>query len=531
MTEVTHFATDETLQRIAAATERMAGISPVLEHNGIEYTNIPEWLASRADTKRYTVIERRYSDSQTSACLRADDATGLTCTPATATTEGADGFRNESVCEHHECNAWLDENGKMHVYAIRGQRDQGQHNNFSRTPGLSPTGVQMDVCILTPILYYSFAQTTTMNFHGLSTTQLDGMGPQPGALYDDGTPRGYMLYAKYAGGKDANGKLRSASGLPLWNRTMSHNAVHTAAAARGTGYSGKTIVDDWYVKIMLMLKYGTKNSQTVLAGCSSYNYQYPLAKDESDTTRVILTDAQAANLLVGSYVMLGSATTAVDRGNATAYSVFDGSRILSKVALTGDDAGYTAVYIDTDEFTAVAGTYLQTAPYWSGYCDSVLGSDGSPVSCTSGKEPFVIQGIECMVGAYEVLADVILKGSPTQEVWICYDSDNYATSITSDYVKVGEYAGTANTWNYEKEFVYAGGILLPQGSGANSSTGTGDGWYLPDESTSLYEWLGVGGLYFAGLAGLSCVGGRNGLSFANWDIASRLSLIGQRLAA
>lgn len=519
-------ASEPTLERCATALETLAGQTTDLVHNGTEYTNIVDWLASRRDKKRYTVIEPRYADSSSSVCTRAGDAYGLSCTPATATTEGVDGFANESVCEHHDCNAWLDSNGKMHVYAIR-----GQDNNFSLTPGLSPTNVQMDVCVLTPILYYSFTQTDFTNIHSWSTSQLDGMHPQPGAFYADGDARGYMLYAKYAGGKDSNGKLRSASGLPLWNRNMSHNAVHTAGAARGTGYSGKTIVDDWYVKSMLMLKYGTKNSQTVFAGCSSYNLQYALAKDETSVQRVILTDAQAANLLVGSYVMLGSATSAPDRNNANAYSVFDASKILSKEALTGDDVGYTAVYIDTTAFNAVAGTYLSTAPYYSGYCDSVLGSDGSPISRTSGKEPFVIQGIECMVGAYEVLADVILKGSPTQEVWVCYDSEDYDTSITSDYVKVGEFTGTASADNWTKEFLYAGGLLLPQGSGADSSKGIGDPWYLPAASSSLYEWLGVGTLSNGACGGLSHVRGGNGLSSAFWHIASRLSLIGQRLAS
>jgi len=519
-------AFDETLQRVAVAVETLAGQTTELVHNGTEYTNITDWLASRRDKKRYTVIEPRYSDSQSSTCVRADAAEGLSCTPATSTSEGSDGFKNESVCEHHDCNAWLDANGKMHVYAIR-----GQDNNFSLTPGLSPTNVQMDVCVLTPILYYSFTQTDFTNIHSWSTSQLDGMHPQPGAFYADGDARGYMLYAKYAGGKDSNGKLRSASGLPLWNRNMSHNAVHTAGAARGTGYSGKTIVDDWYVKSMLMLKYGTKNSQTVFAGCSSYNLQYPLAKDETSVQRVILTDAQAANLLVGSYVMLGSATSAPDRGSANAYSVFDASKILSKEALTGEDVGYTAVYIDTTAFNAVAGTYLSTAPYHSGYCDSVLGSDGSPINRSSGKEPFVIQGIECMVGAYEVLADVILKGSPTQEVWVCYDSEDYDTSITADYVKVGEFTGTASADNWTKEFTYAGGILLPQGSGADSSKGIGDPWYLPAAGSSLYEWLGVGPLNYGALGGLSHVGGYYDLSYATWYFASRLSLIGQRRAS
>ena len=201
---------DATAKRMADALEQIAATSPGLTHNGTEYTNIPQWLAQFRDKKRYTVIEPRYASSSLSACTRADDAAGLECTPSTATTAGRDDFKNESVCLYWECNAWLDEDGKQHVYAIRGQDDM-----FTLTPGLSPTNVQMDVCTLTLILYYGFTQTDFTNIHSWSTSQLDGLHPQPGAFYADGTSRGYMLYAKYAGGKDANGKLRSASGLNL----------------------------------------------------------------------------------------------------------------------------------------------------------------------------------------------------------------------------------------------------------------------------------------------------------------------------
>jgi hypothetical protein len=152
------------------------------------------------------------------------------------------------------------------------------------------------------------------------------------------------------------------------------------------------------------------------------------------------------------------------------------------------------------------------------------------VNPKNSTEPFKIQNIEVMVGAYEVLSDIILKGSLTQEVYRCYDSANYSTSITDNYVKIGEFTGTANAWNYTKDVVNADGLLLPQGYGATTSTGNGDGWYLPAASTSTYEWLGFGDLSNGASAGLRCVHGSDALSYTLWAIAGRLSAISRSAA-
>ena len=50
--------------------------------------------------------------------------------------------------------------------------------------------------------------------------------------------------------------------------------------------------------------------------------------------------------------------------------------------------------------TTAGSTYLSTDPYWSGWNDDVLGTDGSKYNYTNGKEPGMLQKIEFMNGSY-----------------------------------------------------------------------------------------------------------------------------------
>ena len=482
-----------------------------------EYTNIEEYFYAHRDGKSYGVSYPKYGSDSSITCTKLGANAGLVMEPSTATTQGRDDYSSINCFFHMRCNGYVDADGMPHVTAIKGDSRYKED------------GSNGDVLVLKPTIYCRHIETESLAMHYWSDSPLPGYEVIPGGLLPDGRRRPFMLYAAFAASKGSDGYMHSVAGANCWNRTLNHSMSHTAAAGRGAGYSGKTHADDYMHKMLFMMKYAKKSSQAVMAGCSNYYFQYPVTVAESGVKRVVLSDSNAANLLVGSCIQLGTSTAAsVDRNMASSYSVFDSAMILSKEAL-GD--GNTALYVDTaNVFDTTVGAIVSTTPYRSGYCNSVLGPDGSPVSFTSGKEPLLLDEMELMVGAFEILSDTILKGSPTQEVWCCYDCASYATSITASYVKVGEYTGNADTWNYTKDIAFLGGYLLPQGTGASSTTGTGDGWYPTGASTSLYEWLGVGSLSRGAVAGLFCVDGVTGLPAALWDIAGRLSLIGRTAA-
>ena len=93
--------------------------------------------------------------------------------------------------------------------------------------------------------------------------------------------------------------------------------------------------------------------------------------------------------------------------------------------------------------TLTSPVYLSTMHWWSGACDDVLGPDGSPSNCTSGKEPFILSGVEFGHGGFTVLADIIMSGvydadtdTYTQTPYIVHDSRKIANNkITDDYAK------------------------------------------------------------------------------------------------
>ena len=68
--------------------------------------------------------------------------------------------------------------------------------------------------------------------------------------------------------------MASISGVYPEFVNMSHNGQITEFAIKGSQYSGKTSHDDYYVQLMMWLKYATTNSDTVMKGCQSYYLQY-----------------------------------------------------------------------------------------------------------------------------------------------------------------------------------------------------------------------------------------------------------------
>ena len=128
-----------------------------------------------------------------------------------------------------------------------------------------------------------------------------------------------------------------------------------------------------------------------MTGCRSYYTSYQAAAAETGVTRVLLTAAQAAFFVVGSCVSLGSTT---ERANATCYDVCDIVKIASIEDVAVGGTAYKAVNLDTEtSFDTTTDTYIVAQPWRTGSTDDVPGSDGSPTSNTSDKEPCKIQGL------------------------------------------------------------------------------------------------------------------------------------------
>ena len=417
-----------------------------------------------------------------------------------------------------EVNGGCENSGVPYVVAVNGDK------NFSRAHS------DEDTCILTPILYTREVETDVSIQFYISDTKYPGYEPEAGAILPDGTLRPYMLRAKYPLSKDSQGRPRSTSGIKPLTRTVSHNSLIDIMNAETTGYSGKTQNDEWYAKIMFLMKYATKNSQKYFAGCTGHTEQIRPTVSEQNVTRIVVATADAAKIPVGSSMMFGTNTSGNnDRGQTTSFDIFDGAKVIK---IDPYDDNNSAVYFaGVSPFSTETTYLLSTAPWICGACDSVSG-DGSPTNCTSGREPFTIQGIELGHGIYEVLGNVILSNSDDTgwKVYINLDSQKETTSVTDDYIDTGiKYdGGTADGWHYRQYPKTINGLMLSLGDGATSSSGICDGMYHNKNSTTgTREWLSLGNLWFWSYAGLWCVGGYSGLGSAGWSIGSRRSYIGR----
>ena len=506
-----------------SATEAEASAASMLTQGRLtfdeetgRYTNasIRGFLSARSTPRPYGVLVPK---GLATICTKTGANAGITNPiPGIIGTPAVDPYTSHSPFFTLEVNGGVEVDGTPFVTAVKGDA------NFKRD------GSNGDVWILAPVLFWRFGEVVEEEEMKLevSDTPLAGFDIQPKGLLPSGEQRPYMLYAKY-GLSLVNGVAHSISGHPLAIRNVSHNSLITQCKNATTGYSGKSFADDWYTKIMILLKYATKNSQSVFAGVTSFAITDFVTIAETDTTRIIIPNAAASNLPIGSGISLGTNDpVSADRANTATFNIFDMRTILKKEAY---DEANQAVYVSGASFSTAVGYRVTSMPWSPGGCDGVIG-DGSPTNPLSQREPFVIQGIEMGLGAYESLGDVILAN--TGDGWrprLLHDSKLAATSVTADYTDPGVGPDTTDgTWQYPLYPENAGGLLFGKSAGGSTSTGMADGSNInPLATIGIRQWLALGLLTIGGLAGFWLVFGALALSSTAWPLSSRLSAIGR----
>lgn len=351
----------------------------------------------------------------------------------------------------------------------------------------------------------------------------------------------YIANPKYAAGIDDEGNIGCRTGLKP-TCYMSMNQTIQAWRARGPQYSGSSACFYKWAYIMYALLTAEKGEDV---GCNSYNYQYAAAVSESGVSRIILTAEQANNLYVGSNVIIGNTEGNNDRNQAAMYSLVKLRKISSieEVSIEEDASSYKAVYIDVPDettFDTTAGTtYISTMPYYSGWTDSVKGTIGTKYKTNSNRQPFLLQKVELMNGAYNYASDELDQWSQQDDThylydfYLCEDQTKVSTNgtITDDYIKkenatitidTAVYT-TNNSWYYIEDNLAGNNfnILSPKkfSTSAGSGTGTRDGFYLSYAASGARMPNVWAGLWGGGLAGLSCRASNASPSWANWHYA------------
>lgn len=564
MTLINHPASDETLGRVASALEtantltaaQLAGTSGAAIYDafyaaGVTPENIDDMFVSwwhGADDGQYTKTQLlarwfnllnsdktfgtkfyNFGTSQTTQGELCDDSAeiGVT-TPSTNTVKGNDPLHQQFAFWTVEVEYEIDANGEIEIKSVA-----KVDSSFNRGGTNGMVGVAQKTGWL------SITNDSVNWWVRYRTAQAPGYVPiAEGVSPVDNKPRAFVVHAKYMGGKGADGKPTSASGLAPLNYTWSHNSQIAEWRKRGANYAGISICDIFFRILMFWLKYAKKGNSGTMEGCTSYNFQYKCAVAETGVTRVLLTEAQAKNLLVGSSVIVGDvgSGTSTDRYVASMYKCAKNVRILSIVSTVVEETTYYAVNLETDTaFDTTTDTYISTMPWWSGSCDDVLGVDGSPTSCTNGKEPFIIQGLESQIGAYAVVADII------DTITVSDDSTtmtinpatvrlakNIAQSKSANYVDTNKpltIPKPANwAWHFIGDLAYDKAhpeFTLPSiiDNGANSGNGFKSAVAVP-ASGGVSEWLSWSYLSDSSYCGLACASLSGGLGSAHWYIAA-----------
>lgn len=453
---------------------------------------------------------------------KTGDNAGLTCTPSTLTTANRDDYAALPLFAVVDCNTYLDDTGRPHISAID-LDDCGPA--FARTDPAKIVGV------LQMAGWVKFvSESDTYGFDYTDQAEAAGFHPLSEAVeLEDNSVRSWVVHGKYGFGEG----WTCCSGVKtkVWN--VSHNSQLTGVrGVWGNRYCGATSADDAWLKLMLYLKYGQLDSDRVLHGCNNYNYEYQPALGETGVERILLTPAQANNLIVGSTIVLAASKRAQS-------NVVDRARITAIETVEIDGTSYGAVYVDNggQTFDTTTAQWLSTMQWYTGSTDEVLGNDGG-IDPTSDKYPVKLQGIEYMVGCYEAMGDVILVYGDNGGVncctpWICRDASKLATATNASYKCAhGVPTPASNSWQYPKQMHGSNTLpelIFPVDLGGSTSAGPRDGFYLPSASSGSYEWLRFGALFNGvGDAGLSCGYGSSGLGHAYWDLGGRLSVTGNR---
>ena len=512
-----------------------AQIDAIKEAGGGVEQALSNYFALRRNGLVFTTKIYKYTTSTSPVGVKMNANEGMVCEPSVGRNKGRDDYERYGLFHHFTCNFSVDENGFNHVEALEGQT------------GFTKYG-KVQVGEVTMSAWFGIEDTAEAVLYHYSDSQTE-LTPHPmkESINPDGTLSPFMIHAKYAAG-DIDGMPYSSKGLTPANgcqATQAKNPISYAGMITymhklGGHYCGTTSWDLFYRQLMMIIKYATTHSQSIMAGCTSYSFQNMNLVEETGVMRVVLTKAQAANYVVGSYVSIGElgAETNKDRYyeymHNLAYSVQ-----ITKIEDVDDTNA--AIYVDAPEaFDTTLTTCISTMPWHSGSTDEVAGSDGSLGSNTNGKYASKIQGIETGVGAYEVLGNVVMDivagadGNPARDVYVCQDastlSSNIATIRTNYRKAAAQVAYTAASWKYISEETTDMDlcVMIPTGVAAGSTTGFADGLYTDTITSGQKEWIALGSLSTGANAGLWLLAANYGWSYADWSIVSGVSPNGTR---
>lgn len=476
----------------------------------------------------------KFATNPTSTGEKLLDNAGLEFVPSTDTTEGKDDYLNGNhpMFEWVHCNYKRNDDGT--AYPVATEYD----SNYATTGAVDVGAMQMS-------FYWNWDASNPeydlVTISDMPNTEY-GLKPWTECKRANGTVLPYCIGSAYVSGIASDGLLRSQPGLKP-ERNQSHNNIITNYQKKGKGYWGAGAERNTFQILFNIIKGATKNSQSLFQGCTSYNFQYSASVQSADAhTYFPLTNAQAQNILVGSYVSVGygqlnDTKNGVnnDRGVTNIHKYADDVKVLRIETL---DENNKAVYLDIKtgfnttpiklSDTVNAPITISSMHWWSGTTDTVIGRhDGSPVSNTDGKHAYRVQGREYAVGAYLIASDTVMdfQSDYSKKVYIAPKGLAHSSSdatIRSKYTCIGTIPANpdgkgSDYWIGDISVDVNTGGWFPSAKGSSNSQGWADMLYAGGTSTSGTREYLMGGLLWSGLSsGSAFLSAGRSLSSAWW---------------
>lgn len=512
---------------IAFLNKEMANVKSVTDT--IDERILEAFFGSMRNGKVYQTEVYLTETNPTSDGVKTLANANMVCEPSTDTVEGRDDYEGIGIFNWINCNYVTDDYGRKIPTAIEGWGN-GYKNDGS---------VDVGVIAMTP--YWSVIEKNGKQIWTLSDTPNDNYGliPWETAKKEDGTYASYVIHSKYISGLGIDGLLRSFFNSKPFRNNCYNNMIDNYQK-KGKACWGAGKERDMYVILYEVIKYATKNEQKIFKGTTSYSSQFPASiQRETKETYFPLTNSQASQIVVGSYVSVGYGskntdnTVNNDRGVGTIHQYADDVKVLR---IEDIDENNKAVYLDIEEgFTTTpvalsdtlnAQIMLSTMHWWSGTTDKVIGKhDGSMGSNTDGKHPFRVMGIECSVGGYIVYSDsvMVFKEDYSKDVYIAPRGVKHVkdeATIKSTYKLIGNMPGNGGTdwWIGDIGVDMETCSWFAKAVGKSDSQGWGDRCYAGGKNTSgNREDLGRGDLGIGSFGGSVCVYCWGWLAGASWS--------------
>ncbi|MGN0056396.1 MAG: hypothetical protein ACI360_08180 [Atopobiaceae bacterium] len=511
----------------APKTQPKPAAKPVVSphFNGTEYDNLEAWIGSMRDGKLYGVRIPKFSADPTTECTKTDANEKLLVAPSTNNLKGTNDYLDIAAFMCPRVNGYVDDSGYPHVTAIEGD------DHFSAN---GPA----DVYVLTPNLFWAWTDQGDSSYLRISDTQQEGLAPQPAAALPDGTRRPFMLYPAYLASRNSDGQLVTVSGRQP--ARVSFSTLAAQSHGRGQGYAGKSVADDWYVKVMFLLMFAQKSSSKVLPGCHDRSFAVPQRWHEKGVSRVVVSADDAAGLMDGSGIYLQSMPSLYNQYPDLTPTY----RIASHETL---DDGSVALNLDTtNKFDTDESQLVVAMPWLTGSTDQVQGTCGSPMGSEYAVEPFKLQNIELQNGCAELMGDVLVRYVRSEEYgsvaqpYVLADSAQATDGLNDSFVptdlqlptSTGQEDGEMDAgYHFTEDVANANGLMLATGYGAQKDTGTGSATWVDETYTEGVRALLCGGDAASDdFGGLFSASTDTGLSFQSFHVATRLSATGRAQA-